>query len=271
MARRRPRAATLARLVMVALFASLALTTAGPLANPSIVAASTADTMEADLLKWVNNARAQRGLKPLRLHSGLVDLAGDQAAKMASSGSMQHISCMSCTFNNRGIQYYSVGENIAYTTYPWGDLAVASIYNGWKGSSMHWNLLMSSKFNYVGFGVAYRSSSHKTFAAAELSESKDRTDPSPRTGAVSRSGTTVSWSWSGADVALQTHTAGLKNYDVEYRVGSGSWSTIKSATTTTSLSLSGRATGHWYGLRIRARDNAGNVSGYSAEMKVWVP
>jgi hypothetical protein len=63
----------------------------------------------------------------------------------------------------------------------------------------------------------------------------------------------------------------LKNYDVQYRVGTGSWSTIKSATTTKSLSLSGRAPGHWYGLRVRARDNAGNLTSYSAEMHVWVP
>ncbi len=271
MARPRALAMTLPRLIVVAVFASLALTTAGPLAHPSLVAAGTADTMESQILGWVNDARAQRGLKPLRVHAGLADLAGDQAAKMASSGQMQHLSCVSCTFNSRGIQYYSLGEIVAYTTYPWGSQAAQSIFNGWKGSSTHWSLLMSSKFNYVGFGVAYRSSNHTTFAAGELSESKDRTKPSPRTGSASRSGTTVSWSWSGADVALQTHTAGLKNYDVQYRVGSGSWSTIKGATTTKSLSLSGRAHGHWYGLRVRARDNAGNLSPYSAEMRVWVP
>lgn len=271
MARPRFLATTLARLVLVALFASVALTVAGPLAHPSPVAASTADTMEAQLLKWVNDARAQRSLKPLRLHSGLVDLAGDQAAKMVSSGKMQHLSCLSCTFTNRGIQYYSVGEIVAYTTYPWGDQAAQSIFNGWKGSSSHWSLLMSSKFNYVGFGVAYRSSSHTTFAAGELSESKDRTKPWAKMTRATRSGTTVSFSWGGADTWLQTHTAGLKNYDVQYRVGSGSWTTIRSGTTATSLSLGSRAHDHYYGLRVRARDNLGIVSSYSAEMRVWVP
>jgi uncharacterized protein YkwD len=271
MARPRFLATALGRLVLVAVFASLALTAAGPLAHPSLVAASTADTIEAQLLKWVNDARVDRNLKPLRLHGGLVDLAGDQAAKMASSGNMQHLSCVSCTFTNRGIQWYSVGEIVAYTTYPYGDQAAQSIFNGWKGSSYHWGLLMSSKFNYVGFGVAYRSSSHKTFAAGELSESKDRTKPWAKMSRASRSGTTVSFSWSGADTALQTHTAGLKNYDVQYRVGSGSWTTIRSGTTATSLSLSNRSHGHYYGLRVRARDNRGYLSSYSAEMKVWVP
>lgn len=271
MARPRFHATTIARLALVALLASVALTTVGPLAHPAPVAASTADTMEAQLLSWVNQARANRNLRPLRLHPGLVDLAGDQAAKMASYGKMQHLSCLSCTFNSRGIQWYSIGEVIAGTTYPWGDQAAKSIFNGWKGSSTHWSALMSSKFNYIGFGVAYRSSNHTTYAAGELSESKDRTPPWAKMTSASRSGTTVSFGWSGADPLLQTHTAGFKNYDVQYRVDSGSWTTIRSGTTATSLSLGSRAKGHYYGLRIRGRDNLGIVSSFSAEMRVWVP
>jgi hypothetical protein len=90
-------------------------------------------------------------------------------------------------------------------------------------------------------------------------------------GSSSRSGTTVSWAWSGADTKLQTHTSGLKNFDVQYRVGSGTWTTIRSGTTAKSLMLTGRAHGHWYGLRVRARDNLGYLSSYSAELRVWVP
>ena len=267
----RPLASTLARLVLVALFASVALTTVGPLAHPAPVAASTADTMEAQLLAWVNQARAQRGLRALRLHAGLVDLAGDQAAKMASAAKMFHLSCLGCTFTNRGIQWYSIGEIVAGTTYPWGSQAAQSIFNGWKRSSSHWSLLMSRNFNYIGFGVAYRSSNHTTYAAGELSESKDRTPPWAKMTRASRSGTTVSFSWTGADPLLQTHTAGFRNFDVQYRVDSGSWTTIRSATTWTSLTLASRAKGHYYGVRIRARDNLGIVSSFSPEMRVWVP
>lgn len=267
----RPRVRALARLLLAAACLSIALTGVGPIAHPTPVVAATAATIEADLLARINAARASRGLVPLRLHSGLVDLAGDRAASMASNGKLSHPSCLSCMFTNRGIQWYSVGEVIAYTTYPWGDQAAESIYNSWKRSSTHWALLMSSKFNYIGLGVAYRSSNRSTWAAAALSESRDRTKPWAKITRGSRSGSTVSWAWSGADRRLQTHTAGLDSFDVQYRVGSGTWSTIRSGTTATSLSLSGRAGGRYYGIRVRARDNRGNISAYSAEVRIWVP
>ena len=271
MAPPRPRVRAFARLLLAAALCSIALSGVGPIANPAPVAAATAGSIEADLLRWINAARASKGLVPLRLHSGLVDLAGDRAVSMASSGKLSHPSCLSCLLTNRGIQWYGVGEVIAYTTYPWGDQAAESIYAGWKRSSTHWALLMSSKFNYIGLGVAYRSSNRSTWAAAVLSESNDRTKPWAKITRSSRWGSTVSWTWSGADTRLQTHTAGLDSFDVQYRVGSGTWSTIRSGTTATSLSLSGRAGGRYYGIRVRARDNRGNVSAYSAEVRIWVP
>jgi hypothetical protein len=41
--------------------------------------------------------------------------------------------------------------------------------------------------------------------------------------------------------------------------------------TARSSSIGGHAGRHYYGLRVRARDNAGNVSSYSAELRIWVP
>jgi len=227
--------------------------------------------MEAKLVSLINAERSKRGLVPLRLHPGLVDLAGDQAASMASTNLLAHISCLGCTLSSRGIQWYTAGEVIAWTSYPWGDQAAQSIFNAWKGSSGHWAMLMSSRYNYFGIGVAYRSSNARTYAAAELTESKDRTMPWAQMRSVSRSGTTVYWSWYGADSALQTHTAGLKDFDVQYRVDSGTWYTIRTSYTPKSVSLSGRAHGHWYGLRVRARDNLGLVSYFTPEMRIWVP
>lgn len=267
----RPRVRALARLLLTATLASAAVAGVGPVAHPSPVVASVAGTMEADLLRWVNAARADRGLVPLRLHSGLVDLAGDRAASMAASGSLKHPSCLGCMLTNRGIQWYSVGEVVASTTYPWGDQAAQSIFNGWKRSSTHWALLMSSTFNYIGFGVAYRSSNRSTWAAADLSESKDRTKPWATVTGASRSGSTVSWTWTGADRQLQTHTAGLRDFAVQYRVDSGTWSTIRTGTTARSLSLADRARGHCYSVRVMARDHRGYLSSWSAARAVCVP
>lgn len=270
MARPQPSHAPI-RLLLAAIVAACIATAVGPVVHPNPVAASTATTMESTILSLVNAERTKRGLVPLRLHPGLVDLAGDRAAYMASIGALQHISCLSCTLNSRGIQWYGASEVIAWSGYPWGSEAANSIFRAWKASSTHWNLLMSSTSNYIGIGVAYRSSTARTYASAVLTESKDRTAPWARMSSAARSSTTVSWSWTGADTRLQTHTSGLKNFDVQYRVDWGTWTTIRSGTTAHSLSLGSRASGHWYGLRVRARDNLGYLSAYSAEMRIWVP
>jgi hypothetical protein len=71
-------------------------------------------------------------------------------------------------------------------------------------------------------------------------------------------------SWSGSDAT--THVA---SYDVQYRVGSGgSWTTWRTATQDTSAVFGPTAPvtvmrDQVYFFRIRARDEAGNVSGYA--------
>lgn len=260
------------RLVLAASLAAIVASGFGPGAHLAPVAATTAtaDSIEAQLLTWVNDARAQRGLRALRTNTAIVAFSGSRAAHMASTNVMAFPSCLSCSLTNAGIQYYNYGEIISWSSYTWGTEAAQSIFNGWKQSSSHWAKLMSSTLNYIGIGIAYASSTGRTWSSADLTESKDRTKPWTKMASCSTNGTTVSWTWSGADYPLQTHTAWLKNYDVQYRVDDGAWTTIRSATTAKSLSLTGRAGGHWYGLRIRARDNAGNTSAYSAEMRVWV-
>jgi len=270
MTRLRPRGRALRQLLVVSLLAAALATGVGPVAHPADVRAGTADDMEAQLLTLINDARTKQGLVPLRRWSRLADMAGDRAASMARTGSLSHPSCLGCMFTSYGAQWYGVGEVLAWTSYPWGSRAVESIFNGWKSSATHWSILMSSKFNYIGLGVALASNG-RTYAAGELSESRDHTRPWAKMGSSSRSGTTVSWSWTGADTKLQTHTAGLKNFDVQYRVGSGTWSTIRSGTTARSLTLSSRSHGKYYGLRVRSRDNLGYVSGWTAEVRIWVP
>lgn len=266
-----PARAAFRRLVLVAVLAALVVTGVGPVSNPAPVSAGTAETIEAKLLTWINDARTRNGLQPLRLLPGLVDLAGDRASTVASTGRLAHPSCLSCLITDRGIQWYMNGEILAYTTYPFGDQAAQSLFNSWKGSSFHWSILMSARFNYIGLGVVYRSSNKATYAAGVLTESRDYTRPWARMGAASRKATSATWTWSGADTRLQTHTSGFKNFDVQYRVGTGTWSTIRTGTTSTSLSKTGLAGGRYYGVRVRARDNKGYVSGWTAELRVWVP
>ena len=271
MARPLARSGALLRLSLVAVFAATGLTVVGPVANPAPVAAITTGTVESTILGWINTERTKRGLVPLRLHAGLVDLAGDRADSMASTGVFKHPSCVHCMFDKRGIQYWSGTEVIAWTSLGLSTDAAKSLFSAWRNSSLHWGILMSSKYNYIGLGVADKSATKGTYAAGLLTESRDRTKPWASMRSGSRSGTTVTWTWAGGDRKLQTHTAGLKNFVVQYRVDGGSWKTIRTGTTAKSLSLSSRARGHCYSLRVKARDNRDLLSAYTRGVKVCVP
>ena len=268
MPRRHARPGALPRLVLAAAFVATGLTIVGPVANPSPVAAVTASTVETTILGWINAERSKRGLVPLRLHAGLVDLAGDRADSMASTGVFKHPSCVTCMFQNRGIQYYSGTEVIAWSGYELSADPAWSLYSAWRNSSLHWGILMSSKYNYIGLGVADKSGTKGTYAAGLLTESKDRTKPWAKMGGASRSGSTVTWTWSGADTKLQTHTSGLKNYVVQYKLDNDAWWTMKTGTTATSLSLSNRNRGHCYSIRVAARDNRDYLSAYTDPVQV---
>ena len=146
-------------------FVGLAL---GPVAHPAPAQASTASYMEGLIVKWVNNARANRGIRELRVTTKLSDLAGDRAATLAKTANLVHPSCLSCTFRSYDISFSTCAEDIGMTSYPWGYDAARSIYLAWKHSSTHWSILMSRKFGRIGVGVAYRSSGATTWAAADL-------------------------------------------------------------------------------------------------------
>ena len=78
------------RLLLAAAFAAIVLMGVGPLAHPApAAAATTLDTMETTILGWINAERTKLGLVPLRVHSGLVAIANDRAAYMASTQVMK--------------------------------------------------------------------------------------------------------------------------------------------------------------------------------------
>jgi uncharacterized protein YkwD len=270
--RTHPAFPAIGRLLLAVVVSLVVLGGFTPIAAPGEVRAGTAETMESHLVAWINSSRAKLGLAALRVHGGLTSLAGYRAGVMASTGVLSHTiaGCLSCSLVSRGIQKYSDGEAIAENTYTWGDQSALALFNWWKGSPEHWGLLMSRTFNYFGVGVAYRSSNRMTFGSVVLTESVDQTAGWSHVGSAWASGTTVTWSWSGGDIWLQTHTAGLRNFDIDYRADYGAWSLIRSGTTARSLVVGGRAHGHSYAIRLRSRDWRGNVSGWTAEVRVWV-
>jgi uncharacterized protein YkwD len=157
-----------ASILLVALLVAFLGFAVGPAAHPAPASASTASYMESLIVKWVNNARANRGVAPLKVGSLLVDLAGDRAVTISKTQTLAHPSCLSCVFRSYGISFSMCGEVLAWTSYPWGYQAARNIFNGWKGSPSHWSILMSPSFHRIGVGVAYRSANHTTWAAGEL-------------------------------------------------------------------------------------------------------
>ena len=233
--------------------------------------ASAAPTPESQILTMVNQARAARGLMPLRTDPRLGNLAVERAAAMAVTDVLSHGvgGSLQDAFDSRGIQWYGHGEVIAYTGGS-SSAAATALFQLWASSPPHWVLMMSNAFNYLGIGLA-DSNSGRTYGAIVLTESKDRTGARSTMVRASVSGDDVRWTWRGSDPLLQTHTAGLRDFAVQHRTDRGAWVTVSTATTSTARSAVNRARRHWYGLRVRARDRAGNVGPWSPELRVWVP
>jgi uncharacterized protein YkwD len=236
-------------------------------------AATSASTAEAMIIGWVNSDRAAAGLAPLRGDSDLAYIAGVRASRMASSNVMSHTigGVLGSQLAYRDVQWYRYGETIGWSSASFPVDSARAIYRAWMSSSSHRALLMSSRFNYIGLGLARRSSNNRTFASAVMTESIDHTRAVGGVGTSHRAGDDVAWTWYGYDPRLQTHTAGLRDFDVQYRVGYGSWRLLRDNTTSTSLSLRDRVHGRSYAIRVRATDRRGNVGKWSGESRIWVP
>ncbi len=253
---------------------------AAPVAESAVPAASVAPdsvvsaSLGSSLLGWVNQARAARGLRPLRADATLASLATRRAVNLTNSTTFSHAAAgddVGPYLAAVHYQWYGWAEDIAWSNATYGLTAARSIYSAWRNSPAHWAALMSTHLNYVGIGLAYRSSDHRTFASAVFSESRDHSRPSARVTSTLRRGTRITFTWTGYDAPLQTHWRGLRDFDVQYRVDRGSWRLIRDNTTSRSLTLWGRARGHTYTIRVRSRDWAGNLSGWSSVRSIYVP
>jgi uncharacterized protein YkwD len=263
-------AMTASTIVVPAAVSASGATPSGSTSTPS---SPTSRTVASYLISWTNRDRIARGLRPLRQWTTLRSVATERAETLASLGTLSHTAAgsLSSQLTSAGAQYYSWGEDLGWSSYPWGYDVAKSLYDMWKRSSTHWALLMSTRYNYFGVGLAYRWSAHATYASIVFTESRDHTGARASIVDHGRTGTTAWFRWRGYDPLLQTHTAGLRNFDVGYKVDSGTWRIIRSGTTSTSISLSSRPRGHYYYLRVRARDRNGNVGSWSGSARVWIP
>jgi uncharacterized protein YkwD len=256
----------------IAMRATLIAAMAALLAAPAS-AATSASEAEAMIISWINKDRAAAGLAPFRSDRDLAAIAGLRAKRMASKNVLSHSvgGNIGAQLNHYGVTWYRYGETIGWSTYAWTVEAAKNIYKGWKASPPHKKLLMSTRFNYIGLGLAYRSSNKRTYASAVMAETNDHTNAYAKITRAARSGNDLRWDWSGYDPKLQTHTAGLRDFDVQTRVGSGPWKTVRNDTKSRTLSWSNRIGGRNYGIRVRATDRRGNVGPWTPESRIWVP
>ena len=257
---------------LVASVAVAPIEVASAATGSTIRALTTEVAAQSNLLVLMNRARASSGLRALRSDPRLTDLAANRARWMADRNQLSHTSYggeIVPAVDSTGIPWLFLGEAVAMSSVvPAADIA-PRLFEMWRGSPPHWGLITSRDFNYVGVGIGLTANGDP-YGALVFAETTDRTAPVATTTSGGASGRTATWRWSGSDVALQTHTAGLCTFDVQYRDGSGAWRLVKSKTTTRALALGSRTPGHTYSVRVRARDCQGNLSSWTARRPVRI-
>jgi uncharacterized protein YkwD len=254
------------------------LTVATLLAAVPVPAAAAAAATPADvasmLLGSMNADRVDRGLVGYRTWADLTALATERAGRMAAAHTLSHAAAggnVGNTLDARGIGWMGYGEIIAMSGFPWGAEAAGNVYGLWWNSPAHRGIMQSATYNYVGIGVV-QADDGTTWVSAVMTESIDHTVPVARNRSISvRYRDDIVFRWSGADPRLQTHTAGIRSYDVRMRRDNGSWKRIRNDTTATSLVLKDRLHRHWFTFRVQAKDRRGNLSPWTSEIRVWVP
>lgn len=160
--------------VLVTLLAAVAIPvviTGNALAAPSgqsgaaDVAAATApaataraSSLELGIVRELNRVRAERGLQPVRLSTGLVQAAVGHSAAMLRSGVFDHTSVDGTTFDRRvlrsypvkGFSAWRVGENLLFDS---GPLDAPAAVEAWMNSPSHRDNMLDPAFREVGVGA----------------------------------------------------------------------------------------------------------------------
>ena len=221
-----------------------------------------------DLVTLANRQRSARGLVALQADPDLMRIARDRARVMAANDLMSHTEPDGRKVWDRidaaGLTWFSAGEILAWNRYPTSELSTAAAIFAWMGSPTHHAIMVSTGYNYVGFGMAVSESGRRYYAGVYVKE-PDETGALSQLGKVSRQSVTasrvrVTLHWSGADTRLQVLTAGLRDFQLHWRQGNGPW---HSWATTTSIRRSVTwAKGSTHEVRVRARDRVGNWGGW---------
>jgi uncharacterized protein YkwD len=258
---RRP-ARPLLIVLAVSMLAALAPATAS--ATDSVTAAAIS-AAERSVLSLTNTRRANAGLVSLKPDWRLFALARERATYMAQTDTFSHVQADGTTvfdlMSDEKIAWYAGGEIIAWNTAASLDYSASYAVKAWMDSTSHRAIVLSSGYNYVGFGLAISPTTGRRYWAGVYLKGPDRTGAWAKVASTSKSvidstSAKVTVKWTGNDTRLQVLTAGLRYYQVQTRRDGGSWSS-GILTTATSISRTW-SRGHTYDVRIRARDKVYN-------------
>lgn len=117
----------------------------------SVVLAAVAPSAQArwtpryDMLRWMNGARADRGLVHLHMGPRLLNLANRHSRQMAGQGRIYHSTPLSATL--RYVSWRVAGENVGVGGRMW------KLYEAFMDSSPHRANILEYRFRRVGVGV----------------------------------------------------------------------------------------------------------------------
>ena len=218
---------------------------------------------ELDLVTLTNSKRTARGLVKLRIDPDLMAIARDRARVMAANDDMSHTEPNGQKVFDRirsaGLTWYGAGEIIAWNNYPM-EYSPAEAIRAWMDSPGHKAIMISTGYNYVGYGAA-ESATGKLYYAGLFVKEPDETGARAKFRTISKQRVSaakvrVTIRWKGADTRLQVLTAGLRYFEVQRRRVGGTWHSWGTTTATyrnvTWLRAYDRE------VRVRARDRAGN-------------
>ena len=236
-------------------------------AAPEPVSAAVLTQSGIDLVTLTNRQRVALGLVALRADPRLMAIAKARAEVMAANDVMSHTEPNGQKVFDRldasGLTWYSAGEILAWNNYPTEPLSVGEAVYAWMHSPEHHDIMVSTGYNYVGFGAAVSATGLRYYAGVFVKE-PDHTAPVARFGTISKHRVSahrvlVTIRWSGADTRLQVLTSGLRYFQVQRRLIGGLWHSVTTTATHQSVYWT---VGRDYQVRIRARDRAGNWSAW---------
>jgi uncharacterized protein YkwD len=238
-------------------------------ADTSAISADAAATAEQLVLTLTNKRRTDKGLVALRLDPRLTELARERAEYMARTEEFSHTQSDGTDvfdlITASDIAWYGAGEIIAWNTASLLDYSAQFAVKGWMDSPGHRAIVLSSGYNYVGFGLAISPTSGKRYWAGVYLKGPDRTAGWTKLVSVTKKGidtkrVRVTIDWTGGDKRLQVLTSGFRYYQMQRRMDGGAWHTYD--LTTSSVISRVWYRGHVNEFRFRVRDKAGNWSAW---------